>query len=256
MTLAAQDNGSRHLTQWYKGMGFAQVGVNHRGFPQLEAPIGRVLGAVAQRREIRGFEPFAIRLPLSAPHPRRATSPLHQKNVLQRMWLPPHKRPGYVPSVNLPEATHASPSEEKTPEVEALAEPIKLTKQKGKLTTIVVKGLINCVGVIIKVSDPTDPTGSDFIEVIGGHFVTPEMFDVMSSSLNAGGQAFAQKVLKLCQDRAPNDLEVGFYVGSPAVTGAEPQSVREGRAAANALKQALNLGGEIVISGSSVKETI
>jgi hypothetical protein len=45
ISLAAQDNGSGRLTQWYKGMGFAQVGVNQRGYPQLEAPINRVLGS-------------------------------------------------------------------------------------------------------------------------------------------------------------------------------------------------------------------
>ena len=62
LTLAAQDNGTGHLTQWYKGMGFAQVGVNHRSYPQLEAPISRVLAGVAQRREIRsvGAHPHQV----------------------------------------------------------------------------------------------------------------------------------------------------------------------------------------------------
>ncbi len=50
VTLAAQDNGSGRLTQWYKGMGFAQVGVNRRGYPRMEAPVGRVLAAAAQRK--------------------------------------------------------------------------------------------------------------------------------------------------------------------------------------------------------------
>lgn len=50
VTLAAQDNGSRRLTQWYKDLGFAQVGVSPRGHPRMEAPIGRLLG-VAQRME-------------------------------------------------------------------------------------------------------------------------------------------------------------------------------------------------------------
>jgi len=49
VTLAAQDNGSGRLVQWYRAMGFAQVGVNQRGYPRLEAPIGRVLGAAVQR---------------------------------------------------------------------------------------------------------------------------------------------------------------------------------------------------------------
>src|SRR5215469_5147250 len=53
VTLAAQDRGSGHLTQWYKQMGFTQTGVNQRGYPQLEAPISQVLAGVAQRREMR-----------------------------------------------------------------------------------------------------------------------------------------------------------------------------------------------------------
>ena len=51
VTLAAQDKGSGHLTRWYKGMGFTQIGVNQHGYPQLEAPIGRVLAGTAQRHK-------------------------------------------------------------------------------------------------------------------------------------------------------------------------------------------------------------
>jgi hypothetical protein len=50
VTLAAQDKGSGHLTQWYKEMGFAQIGTNQRGFPRLEAPINRLVGASVQRK--------------------------------------------------------------------------------------------------------------------------------------------------------------------------------------------------------------
>jgi ribosomal protein S18 acetylase RimI-like enzyme len=50
VTLAAQDDGSGRLTHWYKGIGFAQVGVNERGYPRLEAAVGRLLGAEALRR--------------------------------------------------------------------------------------------------------------------------------------------------------------------------------------------------------------
>jgi GNAT superfamily N-acetyltransferase len=50
VTLAAQDKGNGHLTQWYKQTGFTQTGVNQRGFPQLEAPIRRVLAGTAQRK--------------------------------------------------------------------------------------------------------------------------------------------------------------------------------------------------------------
>jgi GNAT superfamily N-acetyltransferase len=52
VTLAAQDKGSGHLTQWYKQMGFTQIGVNQRGYPQLEAPISRVLAGTVQRKPV------------------------------------------------------------------------------------------------------------------------------------------------------------------------------------------------------------
>jgi ribosomal protein S18 acetylase RimI-like enzyme len=48
VSLAAQDNGNGHLKRWYREMGFAQAGINERGHPQLEAPIGRVLAGAAQ----------------------------------------------------------------------------------------------------------------------------------------------------------------------------------------------------------------
>ncbi len=50
VVLGSQDDGSGRLTGWYRRMGFAQVGVNTRGYPQLEAPIARVLAGVAQAR--------------------------------------------------------------------------------------------------------------------------------------------------------------------------------------------------------------
>ena len=39
VVLGSQDDGSGRLTRWYQRMGFSQVGINERGFPQLEAPI-------------------------------------------------------------------------------------------------------------------------------------------------------------------------------------------------------------------------
>ena len=50
VSLASQDNGSGRLTDWYRNMGFAQVGVNQLDYPQLEAPISRILTGVAQGR--------------------------------------------------------------------------------------------------------------------------------------------------------------------------------------------------------------
>jgi GNAT superfamily N-acetyltransferase len=88
LTLAAQDNGSGRLTQWYKRMGFAQVGVHPSGYPQLEVPIGRLLGRVAQRQAMQAHKRPAVTLP-NAPRryrPPHAVRPLWlDAPVLQRM---------------------------------------------------------------------------------------------------------------------------------------------------------------------------
>jgi GNAT superfamily N-acetyltransferase len=58
VALAAQDTGSGRLIQWYKRMGFAQVGVHPSGHPRLEAPIGRVAGGVVQRMMQQDPDPY------------------------------------------------------------------------------------------------------------------------------------------------------------------------------------------------------
>jgi ribosomal protein S18 acetylase RimI-like enzyme len=50
VSLDADDKGSGRLISWYQQMGFSRTGVNARGKPRLEAPIGKVEGAVAQKR--------------------------------------------------------------------------------------------------------------------------------------------------------------------------------------------------------------
>jgi GNAT superfamily N-acetyltransferase len=52
VVLASQDSGSGRLTRWYRRMGFVQVGTNRLGYPELEAPIGRVVAGAAQARMI------------------------------------------------------------------------------------------------------------------------------------------------------------------------------------------------------------
>jgi hypothetical protein len=53
VTVASQDNGTGRLTSWYKNMGFVPTGASKRGYPVLEAPIGRALSAVQARMEVR-----------------------------------------------------------------------------------------------------------------------------------------------------------------------------------------------------------
>jgi len=49
VSLAAQDKGSGKLKSWYKKMGFSQVGINHLGYPKMEAPIHQFESQPVQR---------------------------------------------------------------------------------------------------------------------------------------------------------------------------------------------------------------
>jgi ribosomal protein S18 acetylase RimI-like enzyme len=87
VTLAAQDNGSGHLTRWYKEMGFTQKGVNRRGYPQLEAPASRLFSNAAQGR-MEWRNPFAIvhpNWPKTAGATQYAKPALQRVNLIQRM---------------------------------------------------------------------------------------------------------------------------------------------------------------------------
>jgi ribosomal protein S18 acetylase RimI-like enzyme len=53
VSLDADDNGSGRLVNWYQKMGFSRTGIRGNAGPRLEAPIGKVLGAVAQRKIAR-----------------------------------------------------------------------------------------------------------------------------------------------------------------------------------------------------------
>jgi ribosomal protein S18 acetylase RimI-like enzyme len=83
VTLAAQDRGSGHLTRWYKDMGFTQVGMNRHGYPQLEAPISRVLAGTAQRKPFPGDHANRI-----VSHPPTQSGSTTGTRTLSRMWAP------------------------------------------------------------------------------------------------------------------------------------------------------------------------
>jgi ribosomal protein S18 acetylase RimI-like enzyme len=101
VALAAQDNGSGHLTRWYKEMGFMQVGLNRRGYPELEAPISRVLNnamppvprIIARGRDVPGGPAASVRVAM------RLQASLHRErgaksSLIQRMEITSSKQEG------------------------------------------------------------------------------------------------------------------------------------------------------------------
>jgi ribosomal protein S18 acetylase RimI-like enzyme len=62
LTLAAQDNGSGRLTRWYQQMGFTRTGVDPHGYPTLQAPASRLIGATAQTMPPDGMAKSSLQL--------------------------------------------------------------------------------------------------------------------------------------------------------------------------------------------------
>jgi len=122
--------------------------------------------------------------------------------------------------------------------------------EKGSSFTI--KGLINCVGVVIQVYEAGG--GMDFCAAVGGHFTTPDMYDSDKEELTAKGKTFVGQLQKLVADFDPKDFEVQFIVGRSAE--GISAATREGLKAAELIKAALGFGGSIDTGDSSFKVTI
>ena len=123
VTLAAQDKGNGHLTRWYKGMGFTQTGVNQRGFPQLEAPISRVLAGAVQRRETQNARPDPVQLSRTMP------------GAAQRRIKPPHASRLRSPHPHSPRAPRFAQV------VQRMDSPIKTTAGHAEDFVILKNGL-------------------------------------------------------------------------------------------------------------------
>jgi hypothetical protein len=121
VTLAAQDNGSGHLTHWYKGMGFTETGVNQHGYPQMEAPISRLLAGVAQRVPAASTASRSVLIQLSSNKKggNKTPAPKPQK---ESKWQTQQKEAA---------AKKAQEDKEKTEKIEQRLRQEKLNKQKN-----------------------------------------------------------------------------------------------------------------------------
>ncbi|WP_245965091.1 DUF4157 domain-containing protein [Trinickia dinghuensis] len=145
-------------------------------------------------------------------------------------------------------ATAAASSGASTSVTEAGDQPILVTE--GVLE---IKGLIMCVGVIIKVIGP--PPGFATIAAIGGHFNYPTMYNEGAGKLTDAGVGFVDEIKRLADGYKREDLEAGFYIGRAAVArddGKSSGSQREAEEAAAVLRTAIGLGGGVQIGSSSI----
>ncbi len=152
------------------------------------------------------------------------------------------------------QAMQNSEGEASSGPVEAGETPILKRKEGGGKAEFTIKGLINCVGVVIKVYQPNG--GQDHIAAVGGHFVTPTMFDTQKNDFTGKGSEFIKKIKDLIQEFPKGDLEAEFHVKEAAVKGTTTTSGKEAKQAANAIKAALGIGGGIHQSSDNVTITI
>ncbi|NMF62518.1 hypothetical protein DP113_34170 (plasmid) [Brasilonema octagenarum UFV-E1] len=175
------------------------------------------------------------------------------KKPLPQPQLSQHPATEAPSTSGLIQAMESSRGEEASSPVEAGETPIIVKKEGGKKAEFTIKGLINCVGVVIKVYEPG---GFDHIAAVGGHFVTPKMYDTEKDTLTNDGMAFISKINTLIGKVDKKNLEAEFHVKASAVAGSKSTAMEEAKKAANAIKNELNIGGGIYQSSDEVHVVI
>lgn len=124
--------------------------------------------------------------------------------------------------------------------IEALRDPIRVDAVAGERVYLTIKGLINCVGVVIQVFPPSKTRAS---AIVGGHFVTPEMLDTDTGTLTGAGSAFIAAIKQLLGDACPDNVEMNLYARKPVGRTSRPRE--EAQQAAEAIKKALGVYSRI-----------
>jgi len=135
--------------------------------------------------------------------------------------------------------------------VEAGATPVKQEKKEGgDPSGVRISGLINCVGVVAKIVGPQP--AFKITHVVGGHFVSPEMYDFNNNCFFPAGEEF---INRFNEHISGHYCEMEYHVAAAAVEGStEPRSLLEAKQAAEALKVRLGKGPTVV--GQSAFEVI
>jgi hypothetical protein len=143
-----------------------------------------------------------------------------------------------------------------------------MIQKGGEVLRMRISGLINCVGISIKIYESTSAAAAKpsrlpglvrrrkFVELIGGHFVTDEMYDFKSGEFKSKGTAFLSKLKEHYGSRTAEQMVIKFHVAASAAVGVEPQSVKEATAMAEILMKHLGLGGTIEKGPSGFTEII
>lgn len=128
--------------------------------------------------------------------------------------------------------------------VEAGAQPIRVNREDPD-HTLTISGLINCVGVVIRIYGE-GAQAFDHVAVVGGHFVTPDMYQFGDEEgFTEDGEGFLAGIRELIEGIDADRLEPTFYIKEPAVEGANPESLIQATAAATAIRGNLGIGGQI-----------
>ena len=113
-----------------------------------------------------------------------------------------------------------------------------------------ISGLISCVGVVIKVLEP-EPSFK-IKAIIGGHFVTPKMYDDKKKKLTKEGKKFITDIKSLCKKyKNKNSFETTLYIGKSARKRANILSQKNAHNASIAIKAALGMQNVVTHIGES-----
>lgn len=117
-----------------------------------------------------------------------------------------------------------------------------------------ITGLINCVGVILRIYGE-GALEYDYVSIVGGHFVTPQMYNFdPPAAFTAEGNQFIADIQALIVGIPTNKIEASFFVKAAAGQGSN-RALQEARQAAAALRATLGFGGQIEeISGDVIEE--
>lgn len=149
--------------------------------------------------------------------------------------------------------------------------PILVEKPVRGPAALTISGLINCVGVVVKVRESGR---SGFSAVAGGHFTTPSMANIttratttyrdirgirtpitrhipQAASLTKSGQHFVASLLDLIRNYQQQQLSLQCHIAQ-SYGGVPTTSEQEATVAAGAIIRAMGLGGSVQKGASSI----
>ena len=115
--------------------------------------------------------------------------------------------------------------------------------------SLMISGLISCVGIGIEILSPAPHF--KVTAIIGGHFVTPKMYNASTKKLTKSGIKFMTKIKKLLKKNNNQDIEITFYIGKSAIKNTMTLAQMNALDAIKVIKAYLSINKSTTIIGES-----